>query len=216
MYPDRRAAGVALAERIGGAGGGHRIVLALPRGGVPVAAEVARALRLPLDLVLVRKIGCPGEPDLALAALAGPAGEVLVTNEEIRAQAGLDAGDVERLAAPERAELARRRALWLGARPAPELAGATVILVDDGAATGATMRAAVRAVRAMGALRVVAAVPVGSAEALATLWQEADKVVCPLVPRPFRAVGAHYALFPQVGDDEVRDILSGFARAAAS
>lgn len=202
-FADRATAGRALAARLAPFGDRDGIVLALPRGGVPVAAEVARALGWPLDLMLVRKVGVPGHRELAAAAIAGPEGEALVINDDVMAAAGLGEADIRRLAAAERAELRRRRQAYLGDRAAPELRGRTVLLIDDGAATGATMRAAVRALRRFGPGQIVVALPVASAEAEALLRAEADAVICLSVPRPFHAVGAFYRDFDQVGDDEV-------------
>lgn len=208
MFQDRKAAGAALAARLAGYRGTPATVLALPRGGVPLGAAIAQALGLPLDLLLVRKIGLPGQPELALAAVAGPAGEVLVVNEALARAEGFDAAAIATLAAPARAEIARRRAAWMGDRPPPDLAGRTAIVVDDGVATGATLRAALRALRALRPARVVVAVPVGPAEVVASLAREADEVICLEQPRPFVAVGAHYAAFPQVADAEVAALMS--------
>lgn len=212
-YADRAAAGRALVAPLDGFCGSDAVVLALPRGGVPVAAEIARALDLPLGLALVRKVGLPFQPELAVAALAGPKGETLVVNDDVARHAGLTPDRIEDLAAPERAELARRAALWLGAHPPPDLTGRTVILVDDGLATGATMRAAVAWARSAGAASVVAAVPVGAPSSIAALRDLADAVICPEVPVRFRAVGLHYRDFRQIEDPEVRAILDAHARA---
>jgi putative phosphoribosyl transferase len=206
-FPDRRAAGRRLAERLQHLAGPGTIVLGLPRGGLPVADEVARHLGAPLDIVLVRKIGMPMNPELALGAIAGPEGQALVLNTELVDAYGIDAARIEALAAPQRVELARRRALW-GARLQPgALEGKVVILVDDGIATGATMRAAIAAARAEHPLRVVVATPVAAPDTLAQLTQLADEVVCLSAPAAFSAVGLHYASFPQLDDDEVRAIL---------
>lgn len=205
MYQDRTEAGDSLATRLEGWRGADVVVLALPRGGVPVAAPVAFALGLPLGLMLVRKVGLPGQPELAVAAIAGQEGETLVINEEVAAFAGLTREEIARLAIPERAELARRREAY--AAPGLALKGRTVIVVDDGLATGTTMRAAARALRAQGAARVIVAVPVASADALAHVEPEVDEIICPLVPRDFYAVGAHYRDFPQVSDSEVIALL---------
>jgi len=206
-YADRAAAGRALIAPLARFAGTDAVVLALPRGGVPVAAELARALDLPLGLALVRKVGLPGFAELALAALAGPEGETLVVNDDIARAAGLTRARIEELAAPARAELARRRALWLGTHPLPRLAGRAAILVDDGLATGATMRAAIAWARDAGASPVVAAIPVGAAPAIAALEPLADIVICPQMPADFRAVGLHYDDFRQLDDAEVRAML---------
>lgn len=213
MFRDRVTAGDALARRLDHLRGTDAIVLALPRGGVPIGARIAEALGLPLDLVLVRKVGLPGQPELALAAIAGPEGRTVVVNREVAGASGETDARIEALAAPERAELARRRRLWMADREPPELTGRVAILVDDGIATGATIRAAARAVRAMGATRLVIAVPVAPPEEIARLREEADEVICLEEPVPFRAVGLHYQSFPQVSDTEVRRLLDA-ARAA--
>ncbi len=207
LYADRIEAGRALIEPLARFRGTDAVVLALPRGGVPVAAEVARALDLPLGLALVRKVGLPEQPELAVAALAGPEGETLVVNSDVADMAGLSPARIDALAASQRAELARRRALWLGAHPVPALRNRPVILVDDGLATGATMRAAVAWARAQGASEIVAAVPVGAPQAVAALLALADSVVCPHAPDGFRAVGLHYRDFRQTDDAEVRALL---------
>jgi putative phosphoribosyl transferase len=206
-FPDRRTAGRALASQLQHLAGGDTIILGLPRGGLPVADEVARSLKAPLDIVLVRKIGMPMNPELALGAIAGPDGGTLVLNTELVDFYGIDTATIEAQAAPERAELARRRALW-GARLQPgDLKDKVVILVDDGIATGATMRAAVAAVRADLPRRVVVAVPVAAPDTLDLMSLLADEVICLSAPAGFTAVGRHYASFPQLGDDDVRAIL---------
>lgn len=207
-FSDRRSAGAELAQHLVRlAGRTDTVVLGLPRGGVPVAAEVALVLKAPLDIVLVRKIGTPSNPELALGAIAGPEGGVLVLNDEVVQGLQVKAKTIEALAVPQRSELARRRALW-GTRLAPgELAGKVVILVDDGIATGATMRAAIAAVRADHPARIVVATPVAAREALDVLSPLADEVVCLSAPSSFMAVGHHYVYFPQVSDDEVRILL---------
>ncbi len=206
-FPDRRAAGRALAGALGHLAGPDTIVLGLPRGGLPVADEVARDLNAPLDIVLVRKIGMPGNPELALGAIAGPEGQTQVLNADLVNLSGMDAAMIEAQAAPQRAELARRRALW-GARLQPgALKGKVVILVDDGIATGATMRAAIAAVRADHPLRVIVAAPVAAPDTLEQMSRLADEVVCLSAPLAFCAVGNHYISFPQLDDDDVRAIL---------
>lgn len=206
-FLDRRAAGRALAERLEHLAGPGTIVLGLPRGGLPVADEVARYLDAPLDIVLVRKIGMPMNPELALGAIAGPEGQTLVLNTELVNAYGIDAATIEAQAAPERTELAGRRARW-GARLQPgTLQGKVVILVDDGIATGATMRAAIAAVRADHPLRVVVAAPVAAPDTLDQMSRLAEEVVCLSAPAAFTAVGRHYASFPQLGDADVRAIL---------
>ena len=186
------------------------IVLALPRGGVPVGYEVARALGAPLDVFVVRKLGVPGREELAMGAIAS--GGVQVLNEEIVGELGIPAAAVRRVAEAEGRELARRERLYRDDRPPPDLREKTVILVDDGLATGSTMRAAVAAVRRLGPARVVVGVPVGSPETCEVLAEEADEVVCPEQPDPFFAVGNWYRDFSQTTDEEVADLL---ARSAA-
>ena len=211
-FRDRRHAGKELAAALSDLRGTDALVLALPRGGIPVAAEVARALDLPLDIVLVRKVGLPGQPELALAAVAGPSGDTLVLNPEVAHMARLDEAEIARLAEPQRAALRRRFNLWIKGRAVADPSGRTVILVDDGIATGATMRAAIEAVRAQGARRVIVAVPVAPADTVAAMRSSADAVHCLHVPTDFWAVGAHYEIFDQVPDDDVRRILDECAQ----
>lgn len=208
-FADRRAAGHALAARLTAYKGAETIVLGLPRGGLPVADEVARALGAELDIVLVRKIGMPGNRELALGAIAGPEGGTMVLNEELVRFSGLDRAGIEAQAAPERAELLRRRALWGSRLQAGALRGKRVILVDDGIATGATMRAAVEAVRAEGPAEVIVAAPVAPPDMLEALGRLADRVVCLQAPAGFTAVGRHYVRFPQLDDADVQAILAG-------
>lgn len=179
------------------------IILALPRGGVPLGAVIARALRAPLDVVLVRKLGLPGQPELAVGAVTDGAHPSLEINADIAQAAGLSRTDIETLAEPALAEIARRRALWLGGRESQALGRRTVVLVDDGIATGASMRAALIWLRAQGASRVIVAVPVAPAGALGAIMPLADQLICLETPHPFHAVGAHYVDFPQVSDAEV-------------
>ena len=188
------------------------VVLALPRGGVPVALEVARALRAPLDLVMVRKIGVPGQPEVALGAVVDGERPDLEMNEDIARMTGLDRLDVVRLAEPELAEITRRRALYMAGRKPLPLAGCTAIIVDDGIATGATMRVALRAVRRQGAAHVVLAVPVAPAATLEAMQALADDVICLHAPETFGAVGAYYTDFAQVED---RDVIAMLAKAEA-
>jgi putative phosphoribosyl transferase len=206
VFRDRRDAGRRLAASLAGyAGRPDVVVIALPRGGLPVAHEVARALNVPLDVFVVRKIGVPHQEELALGAIA--TGGVVVHNEAIERELGLTAEEVERLATRERAELERRERLYRGDRPPLAIAGKTVLLIDDGLATGATMRAAVRAARRLGPARIVVAVPIAAQSTCRELAREADEVVCVLTPEPFSAVGLWYDDFAQVSDDEVRSVL---------
>ncbi|MDP1669614.1 phosphoribosyltransferase [Phaeovulum sp.] len=208
MFRNRAEAGRMLAERLLQYRGKDVVVLALPRGGVPVAAEIARVLDAPLDLMLVRKVGAPGQPELALAAIAGPDGEELVVNPEVAEATGLDAAAIRHLADAERPELARRRAKYLAGRPPVPLAGRTAILVDDGIATGATVRAALRALRRAAPAGIVLAVPVAPAETLAGLRTEVDAIICVETQLLLGSVGAYYASFPQVSDAEVIEMLA--------
>jgi len=187
------------------------IVLALPRGGVPVGYEVARGLGAPLDVFLVRKLGVPGREELAMGAIAS--GGVRVVNREVVRELGLAQQDLDEAAAHEADEMRRREEAYRDDRPAPDLRGKTVILVDDGLATGSTMRAAVAAVRRLGPSKVVVAVPVGAAETCREFRAIADDVVCVETPDPFFAVGGWYRDFSQTTDDEVRELL---ARAAGT
>jgi len=206
-YLDRTDAGIQLAGHLAAyAGQADVVVLGLPRGGVPVAAEVARALRAPLDVFCVRKLGVPGQPELAMGAIA--TGGVVVVNEGVVAEISVPPDVMAEVTARERAELERRERAYRGDRPPLPLAARTVVLVDDGLATGASMRAAVRAVWAVGPARVVVAVPVAAAETCRSLEAEADEVVCPLAPKGFRSVGGWYEDFSTTSDDEVRRCLT--------
>lgn len=203
-YADRTEAGDRLATELTGyAGRDDVVVLGLVRGGVPVAARIATALKLPLDVMVVRKLGVPWSPEMAFGAL-GPGG-VAVHNPEVEGY--LSAADVESVTRAETEELARREKRYRDDQPPLALSGRVAIIVDDGLATGATARAAVAVARRLGAARVVVAVPVGSPEAVATLREEADEVICPLVPQTFGAVSRFYDQFPQTSDDEVVALL---------
>jgi predicted phosphoribosyltransferase len=181
------------------------IVLALPRGGVPVGFEVARALRAPLDVMVVRKLGVPGEEELAMGAIAS--GKVRILNEEVIERMRIPDEVVDAAAAAEQAELDRRERLYRGDRPYPSLRGKTVVLVDDGLATGSTMRAAVAAVSKQDPARVVVAVPTAPEETCRELGREADECVCADIPEWFFAVAQAYEDFPQTSDAEVRELL---------
>ncbi len=207
MFPDREGAGRMLAEVLEKRADPDPVVLALPRGGVPVAAEVARLLKAPLDLVMVRKIGVPRQPELAVGAVVNGDRPVIVVNDDVARFTGLTRAEVEEMAVPQLEEIRRRRAMYLAGRAAVPLAGRTAIVVDDGVATGATMRAALRAVRRQKPSRLVLAVPVASRQALDGLREEADEIICLEVPDAFFAVGAHYARFGQTSDDEVVSLL---------
>ena len=202
-FADRRDAGRRLARALAAKHLTDPVVIALPRGGVPVAAEVAAALQAPLDLLLAGKIGAPQQRELAVAALAEGTPEVLVHDDETMQATGATARYVEREAAAVRAEIGRRRARYLGERAPLPLAGRTAVLVDDGIATGTSVRAALRSLRQRQPARLVLAVPVAPPRTLAELAAEVDDIVCLWQPEAFRAVGAHYDDFAQVTDDEV-------------
>jgi predicted phosphoribosyltransferase len=206
IFRNRRHAGRQLAQRLERyAGREDVLVLALPRGGVPVAYEVARALDAPLGLFLVRKLGVPGHEELAMGAIAG--GGVRVLNREVIRSLDITPEEVEAVAREEERELERRQRAYRGDAPAPDVRDRTVILVDDGLATGSTMRAAVAALRRLGPARTVVAVPVGAPSTCAALAEEADEVVCAAQPEPFYSVGLWYGDFTQTTDDEVRQLL---------
>jgi predicted phosphoribosyltransferase len=213
-FHDRADAGRVLATRLGEyADRPDVLVLALPRGGVPVGYEVARALHAPLDVFLVRKLGVPGHEELAMGALAS--GGVRVINQDVVRALGIPEDVLAEVTAQEAQELRRRERLYRDDRHAPAVAGRTVILVDDGLATGSTMRAAVAALRRLGPARVLVAVPVGAADTCAELAREADDAVCAVTPEPFLAVGMWYEDFTQTTDEEVRELLERAAHVPA-
>jgi predicted phosphoribosyltransferase len=210
-FADRREAGKELATRlVAYRGQPDVVVLALPRGGVPVAFEIAEALQAPLDIFLVRKIGMPGHPEYAIGAIAS--GGVRVLSDDVIRWHGIPANQVEAIARQELAELQRRERAYRQGRALTDLRGRTVILVDDGLATGSTMRAAVQAVRSHGPSRVVVAVPVGAPETCAELAALADETVCARTPEAFSAVGLWYLDFSQTTDEEVQILLHKHAR----
>lgn len=205
-FVDRRDAGRVLASSLAKyAGRDDVIVLGLPRGGVPVAYEVARALNAPMDLFLVRKLGTPGHRELAMGAIAS--GGVRVLNDDVVRWYGIPDAAIEAVASEEAEELQRRERAYRQDRPAPDLASKVVILIDDGLATGSTMRAAAQAVRVHHPSRVVVAVPVGARQTCAEIAGVADEVICARMPEPFSAVGQWYRDFEQTEDDEVHDLL---------
>ena len=216
MYPEpkfqnRMEAGRALAEQLSRyADRPHVLVLALPRGGVPVAYEVARRLHAPLDVFLVRKLGVPGHEELAMGAIAS--GGVRVLNEEVVRMLSIPPRVIDAVADVEKGELQRREQLYRGNRPSPQIEGKTVFLVDDGLATVSTMRAAVLALRQQRPAKLIVAVPVAAAETCEALRDEADEVVCATTPQPFHAVGVWYGDFSQTSDEEVRQLLDRAAR----
>jgi len=207
-FRDRAEAGQALAARLGAsyAECTDVLVLALPRGGVPVAFEVARVLAAPLDVYLVRKLGVPGHEELAMGAIAS--GGVRVLNEDVVRGLDIPQATIDAVAAVEQGELDRRERAYRDDRPAPAIAGRTVIVVDDGLATGATMRAAVAALRQQAPRRVVVAVPVAAPATCAEFRAEVDEVVCVITPEPFRAVGLWYENFAPTTDEEIHDLLA--------
>jgi predicted phosphoribosyltransferase len=205
-YANRREAGAELARNLQQFA--HRtdlVVLALPRGGVPVAYEVARALEAPLDVFIVRKLGLPGHRELAMGAIAS--GGVRVLNGDVVSWYRVPAVVIDEIAREEQAELERRERLYREGRPGLELAGRVVLLIDDGLATGSTMKAAVQAVRARGPRRLVVAVPVGAPDTCRQFQAIADEIVCARVPEHFSAVGQWYLDFSQTNDEEVRELL---------
>jgi predicted phosphoribosyltransferase len=205
-FSDRTEAGITLAARLDGyKDRDDVVVLALPRGGVPVAYEVARRLRAPLDVFLVRKLGVPGHPELAMGAIA--TGGIRVVNEDVVRWYAIPQSVIDRVAAAEQAELERRERTYRDGRSPIPLDGRTVLLIDDGLATGSSMKAAVQAVRAHKPARIVVAVPVGARETCEELAELADDIVCARTPEPFSAVGAWYRDFSQTSDAEVRALL---------
>lgn len=207
-FVDRTDAGRQLAKALAAYKDKRAIVLALPRGGVPVAAEIARALDAPLDLILVRKIGVPFQPELAMGAVVDGKEPIVVRNEDVIALTGVGEQEFNAVRDKQLAEIDRRRKLYLGDRPHPDLAGRVVIVVDDGIATGATTRAALQATRMRKPEKLVLAVPVAPTETLEKLRAEADEIVCLEDHEQFGAIGLFYSDFTQVEDREVTDILA--------
>lgn len=205
IFANRADAGKQLAAKLLRYSGPQTQVLALPRGGVPVGYEVARALGVPLDVFIVRKLGAPGREELAMGAIAS--GGVRVLNDDTIDALGISSGDIKAIADRELLELQRREAAYRAGRPPLDVKGKNVILVDDGLATGASMQAAILALRRAAPQRIIAAVPVAPEETCAMLARFADEMVCLAMPRPFRGVGAWYDDFRQVTDDEVRALL---------
>jgi len=210
MFWDRQEAGRKLAGELVKLKLTDPAVLALPRGGVPVAAEIAAALNAPLDLIIVRKVGAPGNPELAVAAIVDGDPSDIVLNREIVEAYGLGHSELRRLVAQERPELERRRTAYTQGRKPLSTAGKTVILVDDGSATGTTMKVAIRALKRRSPREIVVALPVAPPDVAADLAQEADRVVCLSKPVRFRALGHHYRSFPQLTDEEVLSTLGSF------
>ncbi len=209
-FRDRADAGRQLAAALVSYKDRQPIVLALPRGGVPVAAEVAAALEAPLDLLLVRKIGVPYQPELAMGAVVDGPDALVVRNEDVIRLAGVSPAAFAEVRDRELAEIGRRRSRYLGNRSHPELRGRTVIVIDDGVATGATTRAALRAVRKQNPARLILAVPVAPTDTLIALHGEADEIVCLEDYESFMAIGVYYSDFGQLSDEEVTAILARF------
>jgi len=206
-FNNRIEAGQALAEELAKRDYPDPVVLALPRGGVPLGLEVARSLKAPLDLVMVRKIGVPHQPELAAAAVVNGDNPELVVNEGVAAYAGLDKKELDRLAEVQLDEIKRRRGIYLKDRAQISVEGRTAIIVDDGIATGATVRASLKAVRRRKPAKLVLAVPVAPADTVESLRAEVDDLVCIETPVLFYAIGAHYVDFSQVPDEEVVRLL---------
>ena len=213
-FQDRRDAGRRLAALLAGQVGADALVLALPRGGVPVAAEVAGRLGLDMDVLLVRKLGVPGHEELAMGAIA--TGGAVILNEDLLDQLQIGQAAIARVRAREQRELQRRERVYRGNRALPALAGREVVLIDDGLATGATMRAAVAALRQQRPRKIVVAVPVAPPETVAILEREADAVLCLLTPSPFYGVGYWYQDFAQTTDEEVCGLLRHGGRRRAA
>ena len=210
-YRDRKEAGERLAQELLRLHLINPVVLALPRGGVPVAYEVAQAFVAPLDLVMVRKIGLPSQPELAAGAVVNGTSPEIVVNEEIARHARLSNADIEALAETQLDLIRERRRLYLKGRGQIPLKDRIVVIVDDGIATGATMRAALRAVRRQAPAQIIVAVPVAAPDTLEEIRNEADLVVCPNVPVYLGAIGAYYTIFDQTSDDEVIRLLNAAA-----
>ncbi|MGB8314409.1 MAG: phosphoribosyltransferase [Aestuariivirga sp.] len=207
-FTSRTQAGQLLAEQVAKFRFEQPVVLALPRGGVPVALEVARVLKAPMDLLLVRKIGVPWQPELAAAAVVDGEHRDIVFNDEVMSMLGLKRDDIERAAAKEIAEIDRRRKLYLKGREPISVAGRTAIVVDDGIATGTTVKAALQALKKRSPKRLVLAVPVAPSDTIDDLRAYVDDIICLQRPYPFMAIGVFYRDFHQVGDDEVIEMLA--------
>jgi len=216
IFANRSDAGRRLAQALLGYRDRRPVVLALLRGGVPVAAEVAAALEAPLDLVLVRKIGVPAQPELAMGAVVNGGAPIVVRNDDVIRLAGIDEAQFRAIRDRELAEIERRRRIYLEDRAPADVTGRVAIVIDDGVATGATIRAALRATRFRRPARLVLAVPVAPADALAALRGEVDDVICLEDHMSFGAIGFYYADFRQLSDQEVKDIIARFPVRTAS
>jgi predicted phosphoribosyltransferase len=209
-FKDRSEAGKKLARALSKYKDRRPVILALPRGGVPVASEVATALNAPLDLVLVRKVGVPFQPELAMGAVVDGGNPIIVRNEDVIRMAGIDEAEFKSVCEAELAEIERRRRLYLGGRQRVDVAGCTAIVIDDGVATGATTRAALQAVRARNPETLVLGVPVAPTESLAALREEVDDLVCLEDHEFFGAIGLYYRDFRQISDEEVIAMVARF------
>lgn len=215
LFADRQDAGRQLAARLERFRDKEPVVLALPRGGVPVGLEIARALNAPMDLVLVRKIGAPGQPELALGAVVDGAAPELVINQDVKRMLQVSDVYIEQAKQRQLKEIERRRKLWLGSRARVSVRGRTALVVDDGIATGATVRAALHAVRRAGPARLVLAAPVAPPDTVAGLRGDADEIVCLETPGLFFAISVFYAKFPQLDDGEVTALMARAAEPAS-
>ncbi|HEY5128882.1 MAG TPA: phosphoribosyltransferase family protein [Bradyrhizobium sp.] len=209
-FKNRSEAGQKLARALSNYKDQHPVILALPRGGVPVAAEVAAALGAPLDLILVRKIGVPFQPELAMGAVVDGGAPIIVRNEDVVQSAGIDETQFKAVCDGELAEIERRRQRYLGGRERVDVVGRTAVVIDDGIATGATMRAALRATRMRNPTKLVLAVPVAPSESIVEMREEADEVICLEDHEFFGAIGYYYGDFRQISDEEVIEILERF------
>lgn len=207
LFEDRQDAGRQLGRKLERFRDDNPVVLALPRGGVPIGLEIARALKAPMDLVLVRKIGAPGQPELALGAVVDGARPELVINEDVRQMLQVSGDYIEQAKQKQLQEIERRRKLWLGAGRRIPVKGRTALVVDDGIATGATVRAALHAIRRAEASRLVLAVPVAPSDTIESLRGDADEIVCLATPETFWAISMFYGRFPQVDDGEVTELM---------
>ncbi|MHA1190311.1 MAG: phosphoribosyltransferase, partial [Alphaproteobacteria bacterium] len=210
VFANREVAGKALAEKLAARKFEDPVILALPRGGVPVGAEIAKALNAPLDIVLVRKIGVPFQPELAMAAVVDGDHPDLVINEDVRRMAGVSDEELREAEKRQLEEIGRRRELYLKGRERPSITGATAIVVDDGIATGATVRAALKALRRRKPKKLVLAVAVAPQDTVDRLKEEVDELICLTIPEPFYAIGLYYRDFSQVGDAEVIALLEQY------
>ncbi len=214
-FADRAEAGKMLAEvLVDYAERTDVLVLALPRGGVPVAYEVAQTLTVPMDLWLVRKLGVPGQEELAMGAIAG--NDTCILNRDIISVLNIDRATIDAVIVKEQAELERRNRLYRQGRSSPDIKGKTIIIIDDGLATGATMRAAIASLRQAGAAKIIAAVPVGAASTCGKVEQDADELVCLYTPEPFYGVGQWYSDFSQTSDESVLALLESAAKSQDS